>query len=211
MIGCDINTDKRSHFFTRVTRVYPAFESLPNVQECRVYFLIKIIKLRHGSANLSIKVLPCAQRHWMGPTKITLIVYGFIKCFFILSFMIVIYVIFRRGAYIDVIHTTYSSYSIITLSVCIYIYIYIYIYTYTRVYMKIGALCYVSILYVFIVLVYYLVSNDQIKTFNQRYWWFHCLMWLVTHTVAPLPMSQPIWFQGTLSLTWINFNPSIDN
>ena len=31
MIGCEINTDERSHLVTRVTRVYPAFESLPNV------------------------------------------------------------------------------------------------------------------------------------------------------------------------------------
>ena len=35
MISCEINTDERSHLFTRVTRVYPAFESLPNVEKCR--------------------------------------------------------------------------------------------------------------------------------------------------------------------------------
>ena len=35
MIGCGINTDERSHLVTRVTRVYPAFESLPNVEKCR--------------------------------------------------------------------------------------------------------------------------------------------------------------------------------
>ena len=35
MIGCEINTDERSHLFTRVTRVYPAFECLPNVEKCR--------------------------------------------------------------------------------------------------------------------------------------------------------------------------------
>ena len=35
MIGCEINTDERSHLFTRVTRVYPAFESLPKVEKCR--------------------------------------------------------------------------------------------------------------------------------------------------------------------------------
>ena len=35
MIDCEINTDERSHLFTRVTRVYPAFESLPNVEKCR--------------------------------------------------------------------------------------------------------------------------------------------------------------------------------
>ena len=35
MIGCEINTDERSHLFTRVTRVYPAFESLQNVEKCR--------------------------------------------------------------------------------------------------------------------------------------------------------------------------------
>ena len=70
MIGCETNTDERSHLFTRVTRAYPAFESLPNAEKCRFfYFLVKIIKLRHGSENLSMKVLPCVHRHWMGPTK----------------------------------------------------------------------------------------------------------------------------------------------
>ena len=83
IIGCEVNTDERSHLFTRVTRAYPAFESLPNVEKCRFfYFLVKIIKLWHRSANLSIKVLPCVQRYWMGPTKITVILYGFYHGFF---------------------------------------------------------------------------------------------------------------------------------
>ena len=59
--------------------------------------------------------------------------------------MIVIYAIFRRGAYIDFIYTTYNSYGIITLSVCVYVYM--------DVYMNISlcvVLCYVSILYIFL-------------------------------------------------------------
>ena len=40
--------------------------------------------------------------------------------------MIVIYAIFRRDAYIDFIYTTYSSYGIITLSVCMFVYIHVY-------------------------------------------------------------------------------------
>ena len=35
MIGYEINTDERSRLFTKETRVYPAFESLPNVEKCR--------------------------------------------------------------------------------------------------------------------------------------------------------------------------------
>ena len=105
MIGCEINTDERSHLFTRVTKIYPAFESLPNVERCRFYFLVKIIKLWHGSANLSINVLPCVQRHLMGPTKITVILYIFIMFFLLFFlFMIVIYAIFRRGVYVDFIY-----------------------------------------------------------------------------------------------------------
>ena len=66
----------------------------------------------------------------MGPTKITVILYGFtiFYCFFL--FMIVIYAIFRRGVYVDFIYTIYSSYDTTTLSVyvCIFIYIYIHVY-----------------------------------------------------------------------------------
>ena len=62
----------------------------------------------------------------MRPTKITVISYGFNMSFIVCLFMIVIYAIFRWGAYVYFIYTTYSSYDIITLSVCVYVYIYIY-------------------------------------------------------------------------------------
>ena len=85
---------------------------------------------------------------------------------FLFSVMIMVYVILKRGAYIYFIFTGYSSYGIITLSVCAYMYMYVYIhyiYQYMYVYIYIYAyvyyvymnmsvhvvLCYVSILYVF--------------------------------------------------------------
>ena len=60
----------------------------------------------------------------MGPTKITVILYGFIMFFIVFLCMIVIYAIFRRGVYVDFIYTIYSSYGITQLSVYVYIYIY---------------------------------------------------------------------------------------
>ena len=127
------------------------------------YFLIEIIKLGHRSENVSIKVSHCVQRHWMGPIKITVILYGFI---FLFSFMIMVYVIFRRGAYIEFIFTTYSSYGIITLSVCAHVCRY-----FLCIWISPCMLSYaIYRFYIcFIVLLYYLVSNDQIKMFSQSY------------------------------------------
>ena len=74
--------------------------------------------------------------------------------------MIVIYAIFRRGVYVDFIYTIYSSYDTTTLSV--YVCIYIYIYRYIHVYMNIPT-CFIQCIdfrMFFIVLLYYLVSND---------------------------------------------------
>ena len=34
MFDCTINSDKRAHFFTKVTRAYPEFESLSNIEKC---------------------------------------------------------------------------------------------------------------------------------------------------------------------------------
>ena len=81
MIGCEINTDERSHLFTRVTRVYPAFESLPNVEKCRFLLSNQDNQIMTWVGKFIYKVLPCVQRHWMGPTKITVILYGFTMFF----------------------------------------------------------------------------------------------------------------------------------
>ena len=74
-----------------------------------------------------------------------------------------IYTIFRRGVYVDFIYTIYSSYDITTLSVYVCIYIYIHVYMNIRT-------CFMQCIdfrMFFIVLLYYLVSNDYIKMFNQ--------------------------------------------
>ena len=34
MLDCRINNDERAHFFTKVTRAYPEFESLSNIEKC---------------------------------------------------------------------------------------------------------------------------------------------------------------------------------
>ena len=34
MLDCRINSDERAHFFTKVTRAYPEFESLSNIEKC---------------------------------------------------------------------------------------------------------------------------------------------------------------------------------
>ena len=34
MLDCQINNDERAHFFTKVTRAYPEFESLSNIEKC---------------------------------------------------------------------------------------------------------------------------------------------------------------------------------
>ena len=76
--------------------------------------------------------------------------------------MIVIYAIFRRGIYVDFIYTIYSSYDITTLSVYVSIYIYSCVYEYPYMFMQ----C-IDFRMLFIVLLYYLVSNDYITMFNQ--------------------------------------------
>ena len=34
MLDCRINSDERAHFFTKVPRDYPEFESLTNIEKC---------------------------------------------------------------------------------------------------------------------------------------------------------------------------------
>ena len=34
MLDCRINSDERAHFFTKVTRAYPEFESSSNIEKC---------------------------------------------------------------------------------------------------------------------------------------------------------------------------------
>ena len=61
MIGCEINTDERSHLFTRVTRVYPAFESLPNVEKCRFLLSNQDNQIMTWVGKFIYKVLPCVR------------------------------------------------------------------------------------------------------------------------------------------------------
>ena len=80
----------------------------------------------------------------MGPTKITVILYGFTMFFIVFLFMIVIYAIFRRGVYVDFIYTIYSSYDITTLSV------YVCIYIFMCIWISVHVLCNVSIFVCFL-------------------------------------------------------------
>ena len=72
--------------------------------------------------------------------------------------MIVIYAIFRRGVYVDFICTIYSSYDITTLIVYVCIHIYIYIHVYINI--PTCVMQCIDFRLFFIVLLYYLVSND---------------------------------------------------